>query len=289
MALRGSGTKRRSRCSRIAESDPHVAACGGAEHETDRRIPDRSRDDEAVAGFALFSGPSCRAERCLNAEIEIVTGPGVRSVSPPNSGQPTCSAVAPSAAANPRASGRRSPWAAQSTGEAQCGLWRRDPERLTRSAFLATASGGSSGKKWTPPMIALVLSTRSWPDGTPTTAASSIRPSPGCVASGPKYRAISWSSPDPPSLPVRSVPSRRGSSCPGPRRCPRPSTSPSIAELALGGLEVQYASPYPPVGPTAELAIMNGDQCQSDSGAHLSAAWISVRPVAAAGSPHVGT
>src|SRR5262249_7777802 len=68
-------------------------------------------------------------------------------------------------------------------------------DRLMRSAFFATSSGGSSGKKWTPSMTPSVVTTRSCPGGTATTAASSPRPSaPGCVASGLKCFALGRSS-----------------------------------------------------------------------------------------------
>ena len=133
------------------------------------------------------------------AAIVTVTRPGVRSVSPPSSGQPNFLASAPSAAANffsqpsatsavsaidSRKPSGRAPLAARS-------------ERLTRSAFLATAAGGSSGKKCTPEITPSVLSTRSWPGGTAMAAASSTRPNaPGCVASGRKCRAIRRSSAD---------------------------------------------------------------------------------------------
>src|SRR5581483_2247289 len=132
-----------------------------------------------------------------NIAIEIVTGPGVRSVSPPNNGQPnsTESARRPSAkpasqassislgiASDRRKPSGRAPFAARS-------------DKFTRSALLATACAASVGKKWTPPTMASVLSTRSCPAGGVMNAASSDRPSaPGCVAIGPKKRAIRRSS-----------------------------------------------------------------------------------------------
>ena len=70
-------------------------------------------------------------------------------------------------------------------------------DRLTRSAFCAIASGGSSGKKCTPPTMASAVTTSAWPAGGVRTAASSVKPSaPGCRAIGLKYRAISRSSAD---------------------------------------------------------------------------------------------
>src|SRR5262249_33300072 len=79
-------------------------------------------------------------------------------------------------------------------------------ERLIRSAFLATLSGGSSGKKCTPAITPSAVSTNSRPGGTVTTAASSTSPSaPGCVASGRKCRAISRSSAEPREVFLRTT------------------------------------------------------------------------------------
>src|SRR5450830_1509240 len=137
-----------------------------------------------------------------NMAIAIVTGPGVRSVSPPNSGQAnsTASPRSPCAksashpssmsfgsASDSRKPSGRAPLAARS-------------DKFTRSALLATVCAASSAKKCTPPIIASVLSTRSQPGGGVMKAASSERPSaPGCVASGLKKRAIRRSSADMPS------------------------------------------------------------------------------------------
>src|SRR5262245_34878143 len=134
-----------------------------------------------------------------NMAIETITGPGVRSVSPPNSGQPNRTASPRSPCANPssqsppvsfgsardnRKPSGRAPLAARS-------------DRFTRSALLATVCAASSGKKWTPPTMASVLSTRSQPAGGLRKAASSAKPrAPGWVASGSKNRAIRRSSAD---------------------------------------------------------------------------------------------
>src|SRR5581483_1947200 len=132
-----------------------------------------------------------------NAANAMVTGPGVRSVSPPRSGQPYRSA----SEARPRlkASSQSAPMSVGKASE------RRNPagvaplaarsERFTRNALRATASAGSSIKKCTLPTIASVFSTRSLPSGGVSTAASSIRAkAPGCRASGRKYLAIRRSS-----------------------------------------------------------------------------------------------
>src|SRR5262245_3271073 len=131
--------------------------------------------------------------------IEIVTGPGVRSVSPPNSGQPNSAASARSPSAN-----RSSHSSAVSVGSARESRKPRGrapfaarSDRFTRSALRATSCAESSGKKCTPPTMASVLSTRSHPGGGLRKAASSESPSaPGCVASGLKKRAIRRSSAD---------------------------------------------------------------------------------------------
>jgi len=82
------------------------------------------------------------------AAIEIVIGPGVRSVSPPSRGNSKNSASSP----RPRANG------SSHAGPISCGSASasRNPsgraplaarsDRFTRNAFLATASAGSSGK-----------------------------------------------------------------------------------------------------------------------------------------------
>ena len=134
-----------------------------------------------------------------NMAMETTIGPGVRSVSPPNSGQPNRSASArkpcakPSSHCSPISRGRasdkrnpsgRAPFAARS-------------DKFTRNALPATVSAASSGKKCTPPTIASVVSTRSNPAGGVRKAASSDKPrAPGCVASGLKKRAIRRSSGD---------------------------------------------------------------------------------------------
>jgi len=70
-------------------------------------------------------------------------------------------------------------------------------DRLTRSAFFAIASGGSLGKKCTPPTMASAVTTKARPAGGVRSAASSVKPSaPGCRAIGLKCRAISRSSAD---------------------------------------------------------------------------------------------
>src|SRR5216683_2640466 len=134
------------------------------------------------------------------AATVTVRSPGVRSVSPPRSGQPYFLASAPRPAAkrlsqlsltllsaiDKRKPSGRAPLPARS-------------ERLMRNALRATASGGSSAKKCTPAITASVLRTRSWPAGMARTAASSTRASaPGWVASGRKCRAIRRSSPEVP-------------------------------------------------------------------------------------------
>jgi hypothetical protein len=82
------------------------------------------------------------------AAIVTATRPGVRSVSPPSSGQPYRLASAPSAAAN--FFSQLSPTSAVSAIDSRKPSGRAPlaarSERLTRSAFFATAPGGSSGK-----------------------------------------------------------------------------------------------------------------------------------------------
>src|SRR6516165_7545170 len=137
---------------------------------------------------------------CPNAEIETMIGPGVETVSPPNSGQPYCPASSPS----PRAKG-----VSQASSTLRNASVSRKPagiaplaarsDKFLRSALRATVSGGSSGRKCTPSTMASVFRTRSSRDGL-RIAASSRRPNaPGSVASGLKYRAISASSPDGPA------------------------------------------------------------------------------------------
>ena len=123
-----------------------------------------------------------------NMAIEIVIGPGVRSVSPPNSGQPKASA-----------SSRRP---SRETGEPVVADLLRQRQRQQEAERLR-ALGGEIGqihpqrlarhvagrhrrrKKCTPPMMASVLSTRSQPGGGLMKAASSASPSaPGWVAIG---------------------------------------------------------------------------------------------------------
>src|SRR5262245_31704934 len=131
--------------------------------------------------------------------IEIVSGPGVRSVSPPNSGQPNNAASARSPSANPSSQS-----SAVSVGSARDNRKPRGrahfaarSDRFTRSALRATSCAASSRKKCTPPTMASVFSTRSHPGGGLRKAASSERPSaPGCVASGLKKRSIRRSSAD---------------------------------------------------------------------------------------------
>ncbi len=131
------------------------------------------------------------------AAIATVTNPGVRSVSPPSSGQPNflMSARRPAANFFSQRSSMSLVIARDSRKPSGLAPLAARSERLTRKAFLATASAGSSGKKCTPAITASVVSTSSCAGGTATTAASSARPSaPGWVASGPKCRAIRRSS-----------------------------------------------------------------------------------------------
>src|SRR5579885_1008061 len=70
-------------------------------------------------------------------------------------------------------------------------------ERLTRSIFRATRSGGSSGRKWTPATSASAVTTSCRPGGTSMSAASSASPNAPArpAASGRRWRAISSNSP----------------------------------------------------------------------------------------------
>ena len=121
--------------------------------------------------------------------IDIVIGPAVRSVSPPNSGQRSEPRPRRARARTAPATRRRSPAAAPSVSRNPSGrapLAARS-DRFTRNAFFATVSGGSSGKKCMPPTMPSVLSTRSQPGGGAIAAASSSKPkAPGWVASGLK-------------------------------------------------------------------------------------------------------
>ena len=124
-----------------------------------------------------------------NMAIEIVTGPGVRSVSPPNSGQAnsTASPRRPLAKSASQASPISFGSASDSRKPSGFAPLAARSDRFTRSALLATVCAASSGKKCTPPMMASVLSTRSQPAGGLMKAASSDRPSaPGWVAIGAK-------------------------------------------------------------------------------------------------------
>ena len=124
-----------------------------------------------------------------SAAIETVIGPPVRSVSPPKSGQPKASASAPRPRANGASHASPVPSGSASVSRNPSGFapLAARSERVVRSAFLATVSGGSSGKKCTPATMPSALSTRSQPAGGVIAAASSARPNaPACFASGAK-------------------------------------------------------------------------------------------------------
>ena len=69
--------------------------------ETERSVADRSRHHNAVAGLGAAARTILPAGTRPNAVIEIISGPGVETVSPPNNGQPKWPASSPS----PRAKG----------------------------------------------------------------------------------------------------------------------------------------------------------------------------------------
>src|SRR3984893_3106058 len=132
-----------------------------------------------------------------NAVIEIITGPGVETVSPPSSGQPNRPASSPSDRA--KGAGRASSAARSasvSTKPAGVAPLAARSDRFTRSALRAIVSGGSSLRKCTPSTMASVVTTTSSPRAFRIAASSTRLNAPGSVASGLKYRAISVSSPD---------------------------------------------------------------------------------------------
>src|SRR5450631_4941735 len=134
-----------------------------------------------------------------NMAMETVTGPGVRSVSPPNSGQPNKVASPRRPSANPLNHSSPISFGSASDSRKTSGLApvAARADKFTRSALRATSRAISSAKKCTPPIMASVLSTRSQPGGGLMKAASSDSPSaPGWVAIGWKKRAIRRSSPD---------------------------------------------------------------------------------------------
>src|ERR1039457_6294211 len=148
-----------------------------------------------------------------NMAMEIVIGPGVRSVSPPNSGQPNKTASPRSPSANPAS--QSSPISFGSASDSRNPSGRAPlaakSDKFTRSALLATLCAASSAKKCTPPIMASVLSTRSQPGGGLMKAASSDKPSaPGWVAIGWKKRAIRRSSPEISSCAAITSPSEFG-------------------------------------------------------------------------------
>ena len=133
-----------------------------------------------------------------NIATEMVIGPGVRSVSPPNSGQ--------SKDRRPhRGRGRRRKprvpdlfrqRECEQKPQRPCAL-RREIGKVTRKAFLPTVSGGSSAKKCTPPMMPSVLSTMSQPAGGSMTAASSKAKGAGMFRQRPEIDARSGGPRDP--------------------------------------------------------------------------------------------
>ena len=71
------------------------------QQQPERGVADGAGHHHAVARpWRRRGAPSCRAAPRRTPAIEIVIGPGVRTVSPPSSGQPKCSASAPSPRAN---------------------------------------------------------------------------------------------------------------------------------------------------------------------------------------------
>src|SRR5436305_1236358 len=94
-------------------------------------------------GFAPLRRTILPAGTRPNAAIEIVSGPGVETVSPPSSGQPNGPASEPSPRANSvshASSTARS--AIVSTKPAGVAPFAARSERFTRSALRATVSGG---------------------------------------------------------------------------------------------------------------------------------------------------
>jgi len=98
-----------------------------------------------------------------NAVIEIVTGPGVSTVSPPSSGQPERLAAAPSPRAKLLSHAPRRSFGSASVSRNPAGFapLAARSDRFTPSALQATASGGSSAKKCTPPTMASAVRTSS--------------------------------------------------------------------------------------------------------------------------------
>ena len=116
-----------------------------------------------------------------------VTGPSVRTVSPPSSGQPKCIGIRAQPARerlDPRFANRLRQRERQQKAQRPRALGGQigeiDAQRLFRNR-----SGGSSGKKCTPATIASTVSTKSQPGGGVSAAASSVSANaPGCFASG---------------------------------------------------------------------------------------------------------
>ena len=99
-----------------------------------------------------------------NAVTEIISGPGVDTVSPPSSGQPNRSASSPSARANGASqpsSALRS--ASVSTKPAGTAPLAARSDRFTRSALRAMRVGRIVGRKCTPSTMASVVTTMSSP------------------------------------------------------------------------------------------------------------------------------
>ncbi len=110
-----------------------------------------------------------------NIAIEIVIGPGVRSVSPPNKGQPNSTASPRKPSANPANHSLPASFGSASDNKNPSGLapLAARSDKFTRSALPATDCAASSAKKCTPPTMASAVSTRSQPGGGLMKAASS--------------------------------------------------------------------------------------------------------------------
>ena len=126
----------------------------------------------------------CRAAPCGPRStspmtvMEIVSGPGRRSVSPPIRWQPkrACAAARPAAKrASQPASAPRETTAPSDSRAGRAALAARS-ETFTASAFQAMSSGASSARKCTPSATGSVLSTSSVPGAGVSSAQSSSRP-----------------------------------------------------------------------------------------------------------------